>query len=222
VVGVTVYLATDLAAVSLDAPAVVGSQTWVSLVWTVTNTGPGGASSGFVDSVYLETNGNVVSTLNYGHGPVPPGSTATFTNRILFPSVAEGSYTLALKVDSQQYVFGNNGLNSTLTGIPITVLNPDLQPTALQVTGPGVSGLPMQFVWTVANNGSSPAGDVGCGLGRGHRLFGRLGPRVAIFWRPYQPDARHVHHLHQLSLSAPGSRRRLLCDSVCEPKWSCV
>jgi hypothetical protein len=159
-VTLTPILPSDLQAVSLNAAPVVGTQTYVSLVWTATNAGTTGISYNYTDTIYLETNGNVVTSFNYEiQQPVPAGSAYTITNTLLFPGVPAGNYTLALTVDSTNSVVGNTGSNSTLA-IPITVITPDLQPTAFQVSGSGVEGQGLQFTWTVVNNGPGPVGVV--------------------------------------------------------------
>jgi hypothetical protein len=159
IVTVTIYAPMDLEAVSLSAPSVIDSQEPITLVWTATNTGPGTASN-YYDTVYLETNGQILRAFNYGiGGPIPGGTAYTITDTFVFPGVQQGNYTLALVVDTGTNVHGNSGVNGTLAGIPLTVLNPDLQPTAFQATAAGVQGQGVEFTWTVANNGPGPATD---------------------------------------------------------------
>jgi hypothetical protein len=149
----------DLQAVSISAPSAVGTQTYVPFVWTGSNAGPAGVSNAFTDTIYLETNGAIVQEFNYTIQPViAAGSSYTVTNSLFFPGIPAGNYTLALQIDSASSVVGNTASNSTLSGIPITVLNPDLQPTSFQVSGLGVQGQGVQLTWTVANNGPASIG----------------------------------------------------------------
>lgn len=153
----TIYLPTDLEAVSLNAPSVIGSQQTISLVWTATNTGPATAG-GYYDIVYLESNGVFVTSFShYNSGPILPATAYSITDTFVFPGIPAGNYTLSLFVDYGTNVPGDSGVNDTLSGIPLTVQNPDLQPTALQATNLGLQSEGVQFTYTVANNGPGPA-----------------------------------------------------------------
>lgn len=54
---INIFDPTDLRPLTMAAPLVVGSQTFVPISWLATNTGPGTISNAFLDRVYLTTNG---------------------------------------------------------------------------------------------------------------------------------------------------------------------
>jgi subtilase family serine protease len=154
---VSVYQPTDLKPLSLTAPPLVSSTTLVPLVWTATNTGPA-TLSGYYDTVYIETNGTIVSAISYYIGyfglKVLPATSYTFTNLIRFPSVPAGNYTLVLGVDSFNSIIETDETNNTLPGIPVTVINQDLQPGNLQISSATNLGQSViQFTYNTTNNG---------------------------------------------------------------------
>ena len=154
---VSVYQPTDLQPLSLTAPPVVSSITLVPLVWTATNTGPA-TVSGYYDTVYIETNGTIVSAFSYYIGyyglKVLPAASYTITNLVRFPSIPAGNYTLVLSVDSYNIIIETDETNNTLPGIPITVINQDLQPGNLQISSATNLGHSViQFTYNATNNG---------------------------------------------------------------------
>lgn len=154
VVSVLVYVPSDLEAVSLSAPAVVGSQTYVPIVWTGSNAGPGEVTTSFLDTVYVETNNQIVALYYLGHSaPVPAGASYTATNNIVLGALPAGNYTLAVQIDSFKSVPGNSGSNNYITNIPLTVVNPDLQPTSLAISGATEGGQSLHVNYTEVNNG---------------------------------------------------------------------
>lgn len=153
---VRIYVPTDLRPLTLSVPAVVNSQTPVPVFWTVTNTGPGSVAN-WNDGLYLyTTNGTMVGWQGYGSLPggtlLPGGASYANSNMAQKFYAAGGNYLLRVEVDNFGDIIETNETNNSLF-VPVTVINPDLQPVAFQASGPLVAGQPMQFTWTLVNNG---------------------------------------------------------------------
>ena len=155
-----VYQNTDLQPLSLSVPPVVSSSSLVPIVWTVTNTGPA-AVSNFYDSLAFST--PVVTPYftvgglwnSYISMQVPPASIYAVTNTThRFPSVPAGSYSLVVNVDAYNYIIETNENNNSLTNVPFTVINPDMQPGNLQIAGfTNLGSATVQFTYDITNNG---------------------------------------------------------------------
>ena len=154
-VAIRVFVPTDLQPLSLTAPLVVGSQTSVPVTWLATNTGPG-AVSGWYDYLFFETNNSVLyflgsGTLQPSGRQLPAAASYSISNLFGIPAVPAGNYSLLVSLDYGSNIIETNETNNTLA-IPITVVNPDLQPTDFRVAG-GIGGQPLRVVWTVVNHG---------------------------------------------------------------------
>jgi subtilase family serine protease len=152
---INVYVPTDLRPLSLTAPLVVGSQTKVPVSWLATNTGPGTVNQWY-DYLSFATNETVLYFMGSGslqpaQMPLAAATTYSISNLFRIPAVPAGNYSVLVKVDASESIIETNETNNTLA-IPITVINPDLQPTELRVAG-GIGGQPLQVVWTVVNHG---------------------------------------------------------------------
>ena len=155
-----VYQDTDLQPLSLTIPPVVSSSAVIPIVWQVTNTGPA-TVSGFYDSLvfsapvatpYLTQ----TAVWNTGIGQsVPPATVYVVTNTSnRFPSVPAGNYTLVLNVDAGNTIIETDENNNSLTNVPITVINPDMQPGNLQLSArTNLGAATVQFTYNITNNG---------------------------------------------------------------------
>jgi subtilase family serine protease len=159
---VKVYQDTDLQPLSISVPPVVSSSAVLPLVWTVTNTGPASVVSfydnfGFTVPVVTPgyTTGPVFSSVYHGVS-VPPASVYSVTNTTYRLSlIPAGTYTLMVNVDVNNDIIETDEQNNSLTNtVPITVINPDLQPGDLRVSAANVLGnSTVQFTYNLTNNG---------------------------------------------------------------------
>lgn len=138
----------------------------ITLVWAVTNLGPGLARPRWADAVYLSADPvldyNDSSLLNWQeiyHGPIPPGQSEWRTNVVRAPMTQAGPYYLIFKADSSASIYEENRSNN-IAVVPINfiVKPPDLLPE-LQVpsliTGP--PNPPATLIWHITNQGLGPA-----------------------------------------------------------------
>ncbi|HWD21184.1 MAG TPA: CARDB domain-containing protein [Verrucomicrobiae bacterium] len=154
---VSIYQPTDLQPLSLTLPPVVTSQTLTPLVWSVTNTGPA-TVSGYYDGILIrDTNGNVVNSVAEFIGlfgfKALPATTYTMSNYQRFPGIPAGNYTVELQADEFNAVIETDESNNVLAGIPITVINPDLQPGNMQIAQTNRGGTTVQLTFNLTNNG---------------------------------------------------------------------
>jgi subtilase family serine protease len=155
----------DLAPIDFQAPTVVtGSlRPSVTLVWGVTNYGPGTAVGAWYDSVSFSPNGvdwEEIS-VNGETGPIAAGGSYWRTNTVRVPVLESGAYYLMFKTDTEDSLHEADTNNNASAAVPIsfTILAPDLVPVALQVPNP-ITGPPHPFVtlvWGVTNQGVGPA-----------------------------------------------------------------
>jgi subtilase family serine protease len=159
----------DLAPIAFLAPAVVNGppEPSVTLVWAVTNRGPGQAniSPGFdywQDSVYLSSDlsGLYQIASRPETNALPPGGIYWRTNTARVPVYTNGSYYLVFETDSYNGL-GETNFNNNTVSIPITfhIGLADLAPLALQAPAT-VSGPPNSIftvTWGVTNRGAATA-----------------------------------------------------------------
>ncbi len=161
---------TDLAPVALQAPSVVDAapNPSVTLVWGVTNRGPGqadGQGLPWWDALYLSTNSDLSGVISYASqwsvtNSVPAGGSYWRTNTVRLPVTADGTYYLVFQTDSGNYLRESDVSNNVIS-VPVTfhIHLPDLAPVALQaptqLTGPPNPVL--NLVWGVTNWGGGAA-----------------------------------------------------------------
>ncbi len=155
---VRIFEPTDLQPLNLTAPALAGSQARIPISWTATNAGPGTVSNWW-DAVYLTTTTNGGPEYFMGQMFLSPfgtqvlaGATYSLSNLFRLPYIGAGDYRLLVRVDLGNGRPESNETNNDLS-IPITIVNPDLQPGALQVSSPAVAGRTLQVIYNLTNNG---------------------------------------------------------------------
>ena len=140
-------LPSDLAPVSVVAPATGVAGQSVSVVCVVTNQGLGSASGDWYDGIYFSSNAvfganaTLLTEVYIYPTPVAAGGSYTWTNSVTLPQV-EGMYYLFVVVDDPTYptyfgqyiVYESTKTNNTSAAVPITVLWP-FPPTLTQDTG---------------------------------------------------------------------------------------
>jgi YD repeat-containing protein len=115
----------DLVAADLTAPAAVRAGEVVSLRWTVSNPGSGGAKAPWMDAVYLSANpvccagDTAVATVNHT-AALAPGASYVQTKSVTIPNQAPGNYFLILKVDKGGAVYEADESNN-LRVVPLTI-----------------------------------------------------------------------------------------------------
>jgi subtilase family serine protease len=126
----------DLAPVSaLVSSALSGPPNpTVSLIWSITNQGPGRATAGWADGVFISTNSVLTPDAKYvGYfstaSSLMPGEVFWHTNTVTLPITSSGSYFLFFETDLNNNLFELNVSNNTLT-VPIHFL---VQPPDLAV-----------------------------------------------------------------------------------------
>ena len=160
----------DLAPVAFQAPAVVDGppNPAVTLVWGVTNRGPGQAGPyafGWYDTVYVSTNSGLSGVIAYAqqyreNDSLPAGGSYWRTNTVELPLIADGSYYLVFETDYGNYL-GESNLSNNVISVPVTFHTslPELASVVLQapteVTGPPRPLL--NLVWGVTNRAVSTA-----------------------------------------------------------------
>jgi subtilase family serine protease len=143
----------------------------LTLVWGVTNRGPGIAETEYYwswsDRVYLSTNSVLDNTATYlgdtsEPGPLPAGSSYWRTNQLRLPVVQSGTYYVFFTTDADRRLYESDFANNTVSApVTLTILPPDLAVLGLQVQGT-FSGPPrprLTIAWGVTNQGVGPTGD---------------------------------------------------------------
>ena len=154
----------DLAPIALQAPTILDSPA-ATVVWAVTNLGPGTAATFWYDSLWLSTNSSVDGMFAFlGNwqevGPVSPGGSYWRTNTVGVPDLQPGNYFLIFEVNPGGQL-SELSLTNNFIVRPITIdLKPaDLVPIVLQapvkITGPPFPLV--QVGWAVTNQGPGAA-----------------------------------------------------------------
>ena len=157
----------DLQVTRVVAPATGWSGQNIAVTWDVSNLGvsPTGASY-WQDSVYISADQTLDSTdariATVGHnGALAPSGLYTATTSCALPRWVEGPFYVFVLTDSANHVAeqgyeGNNAGYDENTVLTISLTPPpDLEVTALNVTGP-TADLKATVAWTVTNRGASP------------------------------------------------------------------
>lgn len=151
----------DLTPTALTAPSTAATQQQVDITWTVANQGSGAAQPYWYDTFYLSTdavfdNQDIYVGYSWWADVVDAGASYTRTQRVSLPAVAAGSYYLILRADGWSYLSESNEANND-QAVAITLMTPELTPTAL--TAPAVAATQQQVdvAWTVTNQGAGAA-----------------------------------------------------------------
>ncbi|HTL17649.1 MAG TPA: CARDB domain-containing protein, partial [Patescibacteria group bacterium] len=159
----------DLVPLALLAPATLTTppKPTVTIVWGVTNQGPGAAIGydSWQDMLYLSTNAALDSTATYllmspEAGPVDANGVYWRTNQLQLPVVQSGTYYLIFSANSFGQLLELNKDNNTIS-IPITlaIQPPDLAVDTSQIPA-AITAPPnpwLTFIWGVTNQGIGAA-----------------------------------------------------------------
>ena len=158
----------DLAPVSFLVPpgSTVPPFPYLNLIWSVTNLGPGTATGGWPDSLYLSSKpelGPDASLLGVFYPPtllVSAGGIYWQTNLLRLPVTTNGTYYFILRVDEGNNLYEANFSNNVLS-VPVTfdVQSPDLAALPLQAPSHVTSLANPVFpvIWGVTNPGPTVA-----------------------------------------------------------------
>ena len=153
-------------AFSLPAGNTVQAGAQVSVQWTVKNQGTAAASPTWYDDVYLSDDNILTPQDRYltqlAHSStLAVSSTYDASASITIPQLPAGPYYLFMTADgfSPGYLSETNEANNVATPIQITVVTPDLTPTAFTLPGGTTvsAGAQAALQWTVKNQGTGPA-----------------------------------------------------------------
>ncbi len=155
----------DLKPVLLQAPSEVTGPpgAGVTVVWGVTNQGPGTVTGEWSDVFYLITNSvldpqGIWAGQVQTHGPVDSGTMYWHTNILRLPAYQDGLVELKLQVDGGYYtVYEADEENNSLT-VPITFhLGPSPDLAVTQLSAPkvvaGLTNFTIPLSWSVTNHG---------------------------------------------------------------------
>jgi hypothetical protein len=157
----------DQAPLSLEVEETITSppNPYITVIWAVTNLGPGTAKGGWIDSLYYAT--NALSTPEatrlgtyYVTGPVAAGEVYWQTNTVRIPITSSGTFYLVFQTDFTNILWETNLSNNSIAApVKFTIQPPDLAPLAL-LAPTNVSSLAnptLNIVWGVTNQGSGAA-----------------------------------------------------------------
>ncbi len=158
----------DLRVTSVIAPAIGWSGTDISVTWEVTNEGESPTPTTYwQDSLYLSADETLgpsdILLCAVGHsGALNPTGSYDVTHSCQLPRWIEGPFYVFVLTDSGNHVpeqgwEGNNTAYDQNTVLNVNLTPPpDLEVTALTVTGPTPPDLTATVHWTVTNLGGSP------------------------------------------------------------------
>jgi hypothetical protein len=158
----TTIIAPDLTPIAFLPPTTIVAGASVSMDYTVKNQGTATAVATWYDYIILSTN----QTLDGGDTPVGAfphgtnllvGASYAPTQTFPFADVAPGPYYLYLLTDAAGQVTETNENNNADGPVAITVIAPDLLPTAFTPPASGTHGTQVTMGYTVKNQGSANA-----------------------------------------------------------------
>ena len=144
---------------AISGAAVSGRTITVS--WTAANVGVVTAGPAWSDRLYVSTTptlSGAIQTYEWRETQtLPPGASYSATNTITLPAATSGTYYLLLQADAYNELGGDTSTNSTSSPLAFPLTAPDLAVSSLAVTGTPVSGLPLNLMCVVTNQGNGPA-----------------------------------------------------------------
>jgi uncharacterized repeat protein (TIGR01451 family) len=153
--------APDLTPTALTAPLAASTQQSIEVSWTVKNQGTSRAEGGWYDSFYLSVN-DVWDDQDQHLGdywwgdPLALDASYSQTEVVGIPGVPAGEYHLILRTNQAQYLFELDTANNE-RAVPLTIITPDLTPTALTAPALASAGQQIELSWTVKNEGPGDA-----------------------------------------------------------------
>jgi len=154
-------VAPDLAAVSIRAPSALSVGQSVELAWTVQNLGAGAAVPSWSDQLFLSADATwditdrSIATVSHDTA-LSPGANYSVVTTISLPAVPAGDWYLVLRTDHGGALYEVTETNNAVA-VPLTVVAPDLAPTALSAPAAGGIRQPIGLGWSVRNQGNSDA-----------------------------------------------------------------
>jgi subtilase family serine protease len=149
----------DLTLTQLTAPTLTTVGTNLTVSWTVTNEGTTTARSGWVDTVYLSTDG-VLDSSDIALGsvahtsPLSAGASYTQTSAFNLPINRTGDQYLIIVTDRNNSQTETDDTNNQVVQA-LSIQAPDLAVTSVVVPERGEFGQAISVSWTVRNYGNS-------------------------------------------------------------------
>ncbi|MCW5625863.1 MAG: hypothetical protein KIT73_14215, partial [Burkholderiales bacterium] len=160
---VTARPTADLTVGDITAPETAESGTEVIVEWTITNNGSAAASN-WVDYLYLSranstTNDAYIGELRYT-GTLDAGESITRTMTVTLPVDRPGNRRITVTTDAWGEIYERNGEQNNsraddraiVIGLPPL---PDLVVTDIEAPAEGFTGRPVEFTYTVTNQGDA-------------------------------------------------------------------
>ena len=157
--------APDLVPQLLVSPGSAQVGQLISLVYAITNIGPGAASNGWYNALVTanDANGAGQQLLGYlyfvpGAGGLQPGSSVTLTQSVILPASAAGSRYLGVRLDYFNSQVEVNETNNTVYApapVPITAI--DLHVARITAPATGFFGENVAVNFTITNSGNAAA-----------------------------------------------------------------
>ncbi len=149
-----VVAGSDLTVSALSGPQTVGTATTFAVTATLANVGAGASTPSLV-SIYLSTDPIITTSdlrLSYGSlAALAPGATTTSTFEVSAPSsLSQATYYLGAIVDQHDHVEESSETNNALAGSALTLVRPDLEPTALSGPATSLTGSTITVSYTLS------------------------------------------------------------------------
>ena len=153
--------ASDLAPVTVTAPATAGARERVEVSWTIKNQGEVTAQPSWTDALFLSTDNawdqeDMRLTAADRTLSLAPGSSYLVTTVFDIPNVPPGKYHLLLRNDHNGNVTEKTETNNVWTA-PITIGLPNLAVVEVRAPAAALPGQTVQLVWRVKNQGTGSA-----------------------------------------------------------------
>ncbi|HQQ00531.1 MAG TPA: CARDB domain-containing protein [bacterium] len=156
----------DLQVTTIASPVAADSGRFISVSWTVANSGTGLTPSGlWRDAVYLSADDilntsvdTLLGTVNH-NGILQPGGDYAVTTDLRIPYNVSGQYYVLVRTDLDDAIFEgsyeSNNYAPCPTAIQITLSPPpDLRITNVDAPSTGYEGQSISVTWTVSNGGN--------------------------------------------------------------------
>jgi len=151
----------DLTLHAFDLPATAFAGQGMSVGWTTTNAGIGGASGGWSTRVFLAQQANGANPLDRGtvstNRSLAVAESLQQAASVLIPPGWSGQAYVIVDLDSGKTVNeSNEGNNRVISAVPIQVLAPDLVLESVNAPVSAILGQSIPITWGVTNRGGAP------------------------------------------------------------------
>ncbi|WP_372898838.1 CARDB domain-containing protein, partial [Stieleria sp.] len=160
---ITLLPSPDLIVNEVVAPDVAEEGTLLDVSWTVTNSGLGSASGGWIDRVYLQPagdpDGQIIQLGTFPFvDPLTPGKSYTRNEAIRIPIQSAGVFNLFVRTNFQELLYEGSGVVNNTKPEPIIINvrpRPDLQVDSITIPERLTAGTTLSPQFTVVNQGGA-------------------------------------------------------------------